>query len=280
LDGFVSAGFTLIDTADTYSIWIAGHHGGESETLLGKWLQESGRRKEVVLATKVGMDMRSGGKGLSSGHIARSAEASLRRLRTDYIDLYQAHEDDPTVPLEQTLGAFSKLVDEGKVRAIGASNYEGPRLEAALRCSSEQGYPRFESLQPRYNMVDRKDFESTLEPVCVANHLAVLPYSSLASGFLTGKYRTAADAAKSPRGQRAVTRLDQRGLRILAALDDVSSRLGAGPATVALAWLMARPSVTAPIASATSLEQLDQLIQAASLHLDSDAIRLLDEASG
>ncbi|HYA10120.1 MAG TPA: aldo/keto reductase [Thermoplasmata archaeon] len=280
LDAFVSAGFNLIDTADTYSIWVPGHHGGESETILGRWLRESGRRGDVVIATKVGMDMGPGGKGLAPDRIARSADASLRRLGTEYIDLYQAHEDDRQTPLAETLGAFTSLVEQGKVRAIGASNYDADRLQEALACSTERGFVRYESLQPRYNLMDREEYETALEPVCRARELGVLTYSSLASGFLTGKYRSKADLGKSPRGERAGTRLTDRGLRILAALDEVAERLEVPPATVALAWLMARPSVTAPIASATSLDQLAQLVRAASLHLDRESIHLLDAASG
>ena len=279
LDAFVSAGFNLIDTADTYSIWIPGHHGGESETLIGRWLNETGRRGDVLLATKVGMDMGPGGKGLSAEHIARSADASLHRLQTDYIDLYQAHEDDQETSLDETMEAFGELVEDGKVRALGASNYGADRLEEALRCSAERGLPRFESLQPRYNLMDRTDFEGKLESVCRTHGLGVLAYAALASGFLTGKYRSRADLGKSPRGARAESRLTDRGMRILKALDDVGSRLGAAPATVALAWLISRPAITAPIASATSLDQLGELLRAASLKLDADSARQLDQAS-
>ncbi len=280
LDAFVDAGFNLIDTADTYSIWIEGHHGGESESVIGQWLQRSGRRDDVLIATKVGMDMGPGGKGLSEDHIQASIEDSLLRLRTDHIDLYQAHEDDPNTPLDETLGAFGDLIEQGKVRAIGASNYDADRLEEALLLSQDRGLPRYESLQPRYNLVDREEFEASLEPVCRAQGLGVLPYSSLASGFLTGKYRSTEDSAQSPRGTRAVKRLDDRGRRILSALDAVAGRLDARPATIALAWLMARPTVTAPIASATSLDQLHELIAAASLSLDASALSELDRASG
>jgi aryl-alcohol dehydrogenase-like predicted oxidoreductase len=280
LDAFVSAGFNLIDTADTYSIWISGHRGGESETMIGEWLRESGRREEVVLATKVGMDMGAGGKGLAPEHIARSAEGSLRRLGTDRIDLYQAHVDDPATPLERTLTAFGDLVDEGHVTAIGASNYDAPRLVEALRVSEERGLPRFESLQPRYNLVDREEYEAALEPICRREGLAVITYSSLASGFLSGKYRSKADVGKSARGPRMERYLNERGTRILAALDEVGHRVGARPATVALAWLIARPSVTAPIASATSLDQLRELLAATDLTLDRSSIDLLDRASG
>lgn len=279
LDAFVDAGFNLIDTADTYSVWIDGHHGGESEAIIGEWLRHSGRRDDVLIATKVGMDMGPAGKGLSEAHIRDSIEGSLRRLQTDHIDLYQAHEDDRKTPLDETLGTFAGLIEEGQVRTIGASNYDADRLEQALLLSQDRGLPRYESLQPRYNMVDRQIFESSLEPVCRTQQLGVLPYSSLASGFLTGKYRAPEDAKKSPRGRGAVKRLDDRGRRILSALDTVSDRLDAHPATVALAWLMARPTVTAPIASATSLDQLRDLISAATLSLDAAALSELDRAS-
>ncbi len=278
LDAFVDAGFNLIDTADTYSVWIDGHHGGESETIIGEWLRHSGRRDDVLVATKVGMDMGPGGKGLSEGHIQSSIDGSLRRLQTDRIDLYQAHRDDPDTPLDETLGAFGDLIEEGKVRVIGASNYDADRLEEALLLSQDRGLPRFESLQPRYNLIDREAFETSLEPVCRAEGLGVLAYSSLASGFLSGKYRSTEDVGKSPRGKSAVKRLDARGLRILAALDAVSGRLGVRPATIALAWLMARPSVTAPIASVTSIDQLRELISAATLSLDSAALLELERA--
>jgi aryl-alcohol dehydrogenase-like predicted oxidoreductase len=279
LDAFVSAGFNLIDTADTYSIWVPSHQGGESETILGRWLRESGCRREVLIATKVGMDMGPGGKGLSTEHIRTSVDASLRRLGTDYIDLYQAHEDDPNTPLEETLGTLSELLDAGTVRAIGVSNYEAARLEAALETSRERGFRRFESLQPRYNLMDRKEYEGSLDSVCRTNGLGVLPYASLAAGFLTGKYRSSADVGKSPRGTRVIPRLNDRGLRILAALDEVAGRLATTPASVAVAWLLSRPIVTAPIASVTSLDQLAQLLKAASLTLDRSSIRLLDSAS-
>lgn len=279
LDRFVDAGFNLIDTADVYSIWVDGHHGGESETILGKWLRASGRREEVVLATKVGMDMRSEGKGLSAGHIERSVVRSLERLQTDRIDLYQAHEDDAGTRLDETLGAFAKLVEAGRVRALGASNYDADRLEAALRVSAEHGWPRYECLQPRYNLLDRQPYEDRLAPVCRAHDLGVIAYSSLASGFLTGKYRSKADLGKSPRGPRMEQRLDARGHRILAALDEVSARLDSPPSAIALAWLMARPGLTAPIASATSVRQLDELLGAVDVHLDAEATRSLERAS-
>jgi aryl-alcohol dehydrogenase-like predicted oxidoreductase len=279
LDAFVGAGYNLIDTADTYSVWIPGHHGGESESILGAWFRESGRRDEVVLATKVGMDMGPDGKGLSPAHIEKSIDASLRRLGTDRIDLYQAHVDDPSVPLEETLGAFAHLVDDGRARAIGASNYSAERLRLALRLSADRGFPRFESLQPRYNLMDRSEFEGGLERTCREEGLGVITYSSLAAGFLTGKYRSRADLGKSPRGGRAEPRLNERGFRILAALDQVAHELGATPAAVALAWNLARPTVTAPIASVTSPDQLEQLLRATELKLGPEAMKSLDAAS-
>ncbi len=279
LDRFVDAGFNLIDTANVYSIWVDGHRGGESESLIGEWLRESGRRKEVVIATKVGMDMRAGGKGLGAAHIQASVAGSLERLGVDRIDLYQAHEDDPTVPMDETLGAFTALRDAGTVRAVGASNYSADRLEEALRLSADNGFVRFESLQPRYNLVDRAGYEDDLQAVCVERGLGVITYSSLASGFLTGKYRRPEDRSKSTRGTRAVERLNDRGRRILAALDAVAERTRTAPATVALAWLMGRPGVVAPIASATSVAQLDQLLPAAELVLDPASVRELDAAS-
>ena len=279
LDAFTSAGFNLIDTADTYSIWVPGNHGGESETILGRWMRDRGTREDVVIATKVGMDMGAGGTGLSPDHIATSIAGSLRRLQTDYIDLYQAHEDDRSTPLEVTLEAFDNLVGQDRVHAIGASNYTAERLQEALHVSSARGYRRYESLQPRYNLMDREGFEGPLETLCRAEGLGVLTYSSLASGFLSGKYRSKADLAKSPRGARAGSRLTERGFRILAALDEVAARFGVAPATVAVAWLMSRPAVTAPIASATSVEQLQELLRAASLHLDAAALSALERAS-
>ncbi len=279
LEDFLTAGFNLIDTADTYSRWVSGHQGGESESLIGRWLRQSGRRKEVLIATKVGMEMGSGRKGLSRKHIADSAEASLKRLQTDYIDLYQAHIDDPETPLEETLEAFTRLRDEGKVRTLGASNFTASRLEEALEVSRKGGWARYESLQPRYNLMDRHEFEDELRTVCQRHDLGVLSYSSIASGFLSGKYRTKADLGKSPRGARAEARLNDRGFRILKALDAVAERRDASSATVALAWLIAQPAVTAPIASATSEEQLKELIAASSLHLSAEDRHELDQAS-
>ena len=279
LDAFVGAGFNCIDTADMYSRWAAGNKGGESETIIGRWLRSRGDRARVVVATKVGGDLGEGRKGLSRRHILQGAESSLRRLQTDYIDLYQAHFDDESTPLEETLEAFKQLLEQGKARAIGASNYKGSRLAAALRVSEQQHWPRYETLQPQYNLYDRSDFESNLEPICREQQLGVIPYYSLASGFLTGKYRSAADSGKSPRGFGMKRFLNDRGQRILAALDEVAAAVQTRPAQVALAWLLSKPSVTAPIASGTNREQLSDLLQGAQLQLDASAVARLDAAS-
>jgi aryl-alcohol dehydrogenase-like predicted oxidoreductase len=281
LDALVAAGLNFIDTADVYSTWVPGHHGGESEMVIGNWLKRSGKRKEVVIATKVGMEMAPDRKGLSAAHIARSVEESLGRLQTDHIDLYFAHRDDPSVPFEETLGAFQRLIEQGKVRAIGASNYTAARLAEALKVSREHGLPRYEVLEPLYNLYERADYESALEPLCLDQQIGVVSYYALASGFLSGKYRTAADAGKSARGKGVVAKfLNVRGLKILAALDDVARRFGASPASVALAWQIARPSITAPIASATAVNQLNDLVAATQLKLDQAAIEQLNTASG
>ncbi len=279
LDAFVSHGFNLVDTADVYPKWAPGNEGGESETIIGNWLKRSGKRHEVIVATKVGMEMGPDRKGLARDYILRSAEDSLRRLQTDYIDLYQSHRDDPATPLEETLEAYDRLIKQGKVRAIGASNYNAARLEEALNVSKRLGLPRYESLQPVYNLYDRAAYEAELEPVCVREGLGVISYSGLAAGFLTGKYRSEADLGKSARGGTVKKYLDERGLRILEALDEVAGRFDSTPARVALAWLIARPSITAPIASATSLDQLSDLIEATKLQLDREAIDLLNRAS-
>jgi aryl-alcohol dehydrogenase-like predicted oxidoreductase len=280
LDAFVAAGFRLIDTADFYSRWVPGHRGGESETILGNWLRRSGNRGKVILATKVGMDMGEGQKGLSRVPILRAAERSLNRLQTDTIDLYQAHVDDETIPLEETLGAFGELMKQGKVRAIGASNYSAERLAEALRVSRAHGLPAYQTLQPLYNLYDRAEFEAKLQPLCLQEGLGVIPYYSLAAGFLTGKYRSEADLAQRARGATVKKYLTDRGRAILSSLDQVAVRYRATPARVALAWLMSRPGVTAPIASATKLEQLNELIAATRLELDADAVGVLDRASG
>ncbi|OZI59764.1 aldo/keto reductase [Bordetella genomosp. 11] len=280
LDAMVDAGLNFIDTADVYSRWAPGNRGGESEVIIGKWLAKSGKRDKVIIATKVGMEMGPKAKGLSPGYIARAVEDSLARLQTDYIDLYQSHRDDPDTPLTDTLAAYGKLREQGKIRAIGASNYTPARLSEALILSERNGLPRYESIQPEYNLYAREPYESGLQAVVVAQGLGTINYYALASGFLSGKYRTAADAAKSVRGKKIVeTYLNDRGLRILAALDRAAQATGATPAQVALAWTIAQPGITAPIASATSLAQLDDLVKAAYLTLPPDLMRELDEAS-
>ena len=280
LDAFVEAGFNLIDTADMYSSWAPGNRGGESETIIGRWLQRSGKREQVVLATKVAKWAER--PGLSADNIAAAIDDSLRRLHTDVVDLYQAHEDDDSVPLEETLGAFARLIEAGKVRAIGASNYSATRLREALQISADYHLPRYESLQPEYNLYDRAGYEAELEPLAREQELGVIGYYALARGFLSGKYRSAADAGKSRvrGGEVAAQYLNPRGLRILAALDDVAASHTATPAQVALAWLIARPGITAPIVSATRVEQLHDVLAAARLQLSAQDIAQLDAASG
>jgi aryl-alcohol dehydrogenase-like predicted oxidoreductase len=278
LDAFVDAGFNFIDTADIYTTWVPGNSGGESEAIIGNWLHNSGKRSRIVLATKVGKQIPSG-KGLKKAHILKAAEDSLRRLRTDCIDLYQTHEDDPSAAFEETLGAFAELIKQGKVRAIGASNYSADRLAEALKISSQYGLPAYQVLQPKYNLCERADYESALEPLLLKESLGVIPYYGLASGFLTGKYRSESDLSKSPRGANVQKYLNERGFRILDALDQVAKAYGSTPGKVALAWLIARPSVTAPIASATSLEQLRDLVDATNLGLDKPSIEVLNRAS-
>jgi aryl-alcohol dehydrogenase-like predicted oxidoreductase len=279
LDAFVAAGFNFIDTADVYSRWHPGNQGGESETIIGKWLKARGNRSKVVIATKLGMELAPDKKGLSPAYMQRAVEDSLRRLQTDYIDLYQSHRDDPDTPIADTLGAYAGLIKQGKVREIGASNYSAPRLAEALHISAAQGLPRYQSLQPLYSLVERKEFEGELEALCLKEKVGVIPFYSLASGFLTGKYRSAADAQGRMRGSRVEKYLNDDGFRVLQALDDVAARYHAKPGQIALAWLMARPSITAPIASATNLEQLAELVKAAEIALDRDAIEQIDRAS-
>jgi aryl-alcohol dehydrogenase-like predicted oxidoreductase len=279
LDAFVAGGFDCIDTADMYSTWVPGHQGGESETVIGKWMKQRGNRSKVSVATKVGMELPNRGKGLSKAYILRAVEDSLSRLQTDYIDLYQSHQDDSNTPLEETLEAYAQLVKQGKVRAIGASNFGAERLAASLATSAQHGWPRYESLQPEYNLRERAVYERTLAPLCVKEGLGVITYFSLAKGFLTGKYRSEADLSKSPRGGWVKSYLDERGMRILAALDAVAAQYQSSPTAVSLAWLLTRPSVTAPIASATSLSQLEALMAGAHLKLDQAALDQLDRAS-
>jgi aryl-alcohol dehydrogenase-like predicted oxidoreductase len=279
LDGFVDAGLNAIDTADVYSKWVPGHKGGESETIVGNWLKSRAGRDRVVIATKVGMEMPGVGQGLRSDYIIKRVEDSLARLQTSYIDLYQSHTDDKEAPLEETLAAYQQLIKQGKVRAIGASNYEAPRLAEALDVSAAKKLPRYETLQPHYNLYERAGYERDLEPLVLKEGIGVIPYYSLASGFLTGKYRSEADFGKSPRGGRMKSYLNDRGRRILKALDDVAARTKSRPGPVALAWLMARPSITAPIASATTVAQLEDLVASTQLKLDKEAIKELDAAS-
>ena len=280
LDAFVDAGFNLVDTADVYSRWVPGHRGGESEAVIGRWLARSGRRDRIVLATKVGMDMGDGRKGLRPERIRQAVDDSLRRLQTDCIDLYQAHADDAGTPLEDTLGAFADLMRAGKVRAIGASNYSAPRLQQALDTSARLGLPRYETLQPLFNLVNRADYEADLQPLCVREGLGVINFFGLARGFLTGKYRSEADLSKSPRGPGVKDlAFNERGWRVLAALDAVAARTGATVAQVALAWQMRQPGIVAPIASATSLAQWQELAAAATLDLPADAVDELTRAS-
>jgi aryl-alcohol dehydrogenase-like predicted oxidoreductase len=279
LDAWVDAGMNFVDTADVYSRWVPGHAGGESETIIGKWLKASGKRDRIVLATKVGKPMGDDDQGLSRAYIRRAVEASLRRLQTDVIDLYQSHDDDAATPVEETLAAYAELIRAGKVRAIGASNFSADRLALALDTSERLGLPRYESLQPLYNLVERPAFEDALEPLCVERGVGVINYYALASGFLTGKYRSSADFGKSVRGKGAGKYLNERGLAVLGALDAVAATIGATPAQVALAWQIARPSITAPIASATDERQLAELVAAARLRLDAPSIAAIDRAS-
>lgn len=280
LDALVEKGLYFIDTADVYSRWAPGNEGGESETIIGNWLKQSGKRDKIVLATKVGIEMGPGKTGLAPKYIRQAIEDSLRRLQTDSIDLYQAHRDDSDTPLRETLATFDALIKEGKVRTIGASNYSAERLSEALKVSEDNGFARYETLQPEYNLYDREGYESGLEQVAKDNGLAVINYYSLASGFLSGKYRKPEDASKSQRGAGVVEKyLNERGLRIIKALDQVAESTGSTPTQVALAWQIARPSITAPIVSVTSLTQLDELTKAAALKLSDDDIRELSEAS-
>jgi aryl-alcohol dehydrogenase-like predicted oxidoreductase len=279
LDAALEAGLNFIDTADVYSRWIPGHAGGESETILGKWLAKGKKRSNVILATKLGLEMGEGKKGLSAAYIEQAVEASLRRLQTDYIDLYQAHRDDPDTPLEETLAAFDKLVRQGKVRHIGASNYSGARLAEAMKVSKANGLVSYVSLQPLYNLVSREGFERDLLPVVQAHTLGVIPYYSLAAGFLTGKYRSTKDAEGKARGGTVSKFLNDWGWSVLHALDEVAKAHHSTPARVALAWLMVQPGITAPIASATDDRHLTDLIEATRLKLDHASIEKLNAVS-
>ncbi|MBN8929549.1 MAG: alcohol dehydrogenase [Rhodospirillales bacterium 69-11] len=279
LDAWVDAGFNFIDTADVYSRWHPGNQGGESEMIIGKWLKSSGKRDRVVLATKLGIEMGPGKKGLSRAYMMQAVEDSLRRLQTDRIDLYQSHRDDPDTPIEETLSGYATLIQQGKVREIGASNFSADRLAESLRISAAKGLPRYQSLQPQYSLVERTEFEGPLEDLCLKEKVGVIGYYSLASGFLSGKYRSAGDTAGRARGSRVEKYLNEYGFGVLRALDDVAARTGANPTQVAIAWLIARPSVTAPIVSATTLAQLEDLVKAAHLQLDAAAIEQIDQAS-
>jgi aryl-alcohol dehydrogenase-like predicted oxidoreductase len=279
LDRFVAAGFNAIDTADVYSAWASGNSGGESETIIGNWIKKRNNRSKVIIATKVGSDMGENKKGLSARYIVQAVDASLQRLQTDFIDLYQSHWPDPSVSHEETLAAYATLIGKGKVRYVGASNFDVTLMRDALEAARATGYPRYETLQPEYNLFDRGAFDGPLCELCIAEKIGVITYFSLAKGFLTGKYRSEADLDQSPRGAGIRGYLNPRGFTILAALDEVSARHHAKPAEVALSWLIARPGVTAPIASATTIAQLESLITAASLKLMPEDMRLLDQAS-
>lgn len=280
LDALLDAGLNCIDTADVYARWLPPHTGGESETIIGKWLRKTGKRDRVIIATKVGMDMGGGHKGLSAAYIEQAVEASLKRLQTDHIDLYQSHSDDTHTALEETLGAYARLIEKGKVRAIGASNHDARRLREAHALCERLNLPSYQSLQPNYNLYDRADYETRLEPTVRELGMGVIPYYSLAGGFLSGKYREQTDLERSPaRADKVKGYLNDRGVIILAALDEVAEQYDVTPAQVALAWLIARPGITAPIASASNLEQLPDLIGATRLKLDEDSIRRLDSAS-
>jgi len=278
LDAFLDAGYNYIDTADSYSRWVPGNKGGESETIIGRWLKQRRCRDQVIIGSKVGMPMPGAGKGLSRTWITQEVENSLHRLQTDYIDLYMAHTDDPTVPMEETLDTFAGLIREGKARAIGASNFNAPRLLQALNTSAASNLPRYQSLQPNYSIAERSEFEGALEALCLREELGVICYYSLANGFLTGKYRFKADTAGTARGAAVEKYMNERGSRILAALDEVALQCDARPSQIALAWLMARPSITAPIASARTLDQLEEIMQATYLKLDPTQIDLIDGA--
>jgi len=279
LDAWLDAGFNFLDTADVYARWVPGSSGGDSETIIGKWLKARGNRDKIVLATKLGIEMAPGKKGLSRQYMQEAVEASLRRLQTDYIDLYQSHRDDPDTPIEETLSAYGDLIKAGKVREIGASNFSADRLAESLKISTDKGLPRYQSLQPQYSLVERTEFEGPLEDLVLKEKLGVIGYYSLASGFLSGKYRSKADAQGTARGSRVEKYLDDYGLCVIKVLDEIAHRYEAKPGQIAIAWLIARPSVTAPIVSATNLEQLAELVEAVEIELDAESISRIDEVS-
>ena len=278
LDAWLEAGFNFLDTADVYARWVKGSTGGDSETIIGKWIKARGNRDKIVLATKLGIEMPPG-KGLSRAYMQTAVEASLRRLQTDYIDLYQSHRDDPDTPIEETLSSYADLIKAGKVREIGASNFSADRLAESLKISSAKGLPRYQSLQPQYSLVERNSFEGPLEDLCLAEKVGVIGYYSLASGFLTGKYKSKADAEGRARGRGVEKYLSDYGFGVIKALDEVAAQYEAKPGQIAIAWLIARPSVTAPIASVTTLEQVGELAEAAEIELDAESIAKLDAAS-
>lgn len=279
LDAFSAGGFNCIDTADSYSRWVPGNKGGESETIIGKWMKQKGNRQKIIISTKVGSDMGQGHKDVSKKYILKAVEDSLNRLQTDYIDLYQTHWDNEATPVEETLEAYDTLVKQGKVRWTGASNLSPERLTASLAAGKRHNYPVYQTLQPEYNLYDRKNFEENYQPICRQHKLSVINYYSLASGFLSGKYRSEADLGKSKRGGGIKKYLNERGLRILSALDKAAAAHSTTPAAVAIAWLIAQPTVAAPIASATSIEQLNVLMAASTLQLNAEAIAGLNESS-
>ena len=279
LDAMVDSGIDFIDTADVYSTWVPGNKGGDSETIIGKWLKKSGKRDKVIIATKVGKPMGPDKKGLSKAYIMRAVEDSLKRLQTDYVDLYQSHEDDKNTPLVETMEAFTDLVKQGKVRTIGASNYDADRFMEALKVSRDSGLESYQTLQPEYNLYSREEFERDLQPACIENNVGVINYYSLASGFLSGKYRSSDDLSKSQRGGGIKKYLNKRGFRILDALDKVSKKYNTTPSGVAIAWVISQPGITAPIASATSVKQLHETLKALEINLSKNAIDLLTKAS-
>ena len=279
LDAFLDAGFNCVDTADVYSKWKPGNKGGESETIIGNWFKARGNRAKVILASKCGLEMAPDKKGLSKAYILRAVEDSLKRLQTDYIDLYQSHRDDNVTPVDETMEAHAQLVKAGKVRVVGASNFNAERLKASLDASTKAGIPRYETLQPLYSLVERKEYEGPLQDLCVKEGIGVIPYYSLASGFLTGKYRSEADLAGKARGAGAGKYLNAKGLGVLKALDDAAKAHGATQAQVALAWLLAQPGIAAPIASATNESQLADILKSVSLKLDAGSLAALDKAS-